>query len=502
MKLKDLLSALQTRQFFGDEQIEISSIIIHSQDAGPGTLFVAIPGEQVDGHDFLDDVYAAGTRVFVTQRPFQRSGAANIVVPDCRDALPALAARLFEQPSRDLTLIGITGTNGKTTTAFLIEAILQEAGLSVGVLGTVTYRFGRQRLNAERTTPDALGLQLLLRQMVDEGVRYAIMEVSSHGLAQRRVAQVDFDIAVFTNLTPEHLDYHKTMDDYFISKRSFFTDILARSAKSRVAAVINQDDRYGRELIAQTPSPVLRYGRSSGDISAANVELSLDGIAAEIQAGQQRIPIRSRLIGEFNLYNILAAVGACWFLHIPPATIKAGVEKTAGVPGRMERVENDRGILIFVDYAHTGDALENVLTTLRQTGAERIITIFGCGGDRDRTKRPVMGSVAAQYSSVLIVTSDNPRSENPESIIAEIEAGVRLQGMCRVDPDNGAPYAARAYCVVPDRRTAIRLGISLARPGDVVLIAGKGHENYQQIGDRKIAFDDREEARRALEACG
>jgi len=499
MKIRNLLQALDQKEFFGSGDEEISSITAHSGSAAAGSLFVAVPGAKADGHDFLESAYRSGARAFVTSKPFEKTGASTIVVPDCREALAALAAAFHSHPSQKIGLIGITGTNGKTTTAFLLESVLKQAGLSTGVLSTIEYRFASCRQAADRTTPDPTVTQNILRQMVDAGTDYAVMEISSHGLKQKRVNGCHFNIGIFTNLTPEHLDYHKTMNDYFETKELLFSEVLAASSKKRIAAVVNRDDPRHDRLVRRINYQTIGFGINSGDVRADNISLSLEGISADVVAGQTRFSITSPLLGAFNLYNILAAAAAALFLKIPPGTISAGIAGTAAVPGRMERIENTRGLLIFVDYAHTGDALENVLKTLTAAGASRIITVFGCGGDRDREKRPVMGAIAARHSTVVILTSDNPRGERPEQIISEIEQGVRAGGLRRVPENHLTADGAGVYTVCPDRQSAIRSSITLARAGDVVLIAGKGHETFQQTGTEILHFDDREEVRKALQ---
>jgi len=497
MTIQELTADLDIQDVRGNIEGEVSSIAVHSHNAGPDSLFVAIAGSKADGHDFLDTVYRAGSRAFVTERPFHKTGTVNIIVPDSRRALACLAATFYGHPSRHMTLIGITGTNGKTTTAFLIESMLREAGHEAGLLSTIEYRFGTRRCSAHQTTPDSLALQRTLSDMAAEGVSSVVMEVSSHGLDQRRVESCHFDVGIFTNLSPEHLDYHKTMDDYFSSKQRFFTEVLPGSAKNGVAAVINADDPMGRNLLEQTPCTAVGYGVENGAVRAHNISLSLEGISADISTPGGRFSITSRLVGTFNLYNILAAVAAAWHLGLSRTAIMSGIEKTAGVPGRMEPVDNRKKIRAFVDFAHTGDALENVLNVLSRGGAQRIITVFGCGGDRDREKRPVMGKIAAAASSIVIITSDNPRSEHPEDIIRQIERGVREKSFVRAHDDTADCPRRGVYFIIPDRRDAIRLAVFLAGPGDVVLVAGKGHETTQQIGNDLRHFDDREEIRRA-----
>jgi UDP-N-acetylmuramoyl-L-alanyl-D-glutamate--2,6-diaminopimelate ligase len=497
MKLKELIAALEQFQCSGDRDADIAAIVTHSEKAFSESLFVALPGTKTDGSAWLDAAWNSGARIFVTEKPYERPGVVNIVVPDARLALGRLAARFYGEPTRRMQLVGITGTNGKTTSAYLLEAVFQAAGLNPGLVSTVAYRWGGTRIAAERTTPDQLELQRIFSLMAADGVAAAVMEVSSHGLKQGRAGQCHFDAALFTNLTPEHLDYHLTMDDYFRSKQLLFTELLAASCKQHKRAVINIDDPLGPELLKVIPCGALTFGFSQGDVHAQTSSVTLDGITAVIATPQGSIEVSSNLIGRYNLANILGAVATASALGIPAEAIRAGIAAMPGAPGRMERIANSRGLLVFVDYAHTGDALENVLETLRAAGAGRIITVFGCGGDRDRDKRPVMGSVAARLSTLVIVTSDNPRSEEPGFIISQIEQGIAALGFERFD---SAAQPDRGYCVIADRRAAIEKALGLARAGDVVLIAGKGHEDYQQIGSTKLHFDDREEARRILGA--
>jgi UDP-N-acetylmuramoyl-L-alanyl-D-glutamate--2,6-diaminopimelate ligase len=497
MKLKELITALDQFQCSGDRDTDIAAIVTHSGKAFSESLFVALPGTKTDGSAWLDEACSSGARVCVTEKPYERPGILNILVPDARIALGRLAARFYGEPTRRMQLAGITGTNGKTTSAYLLEAVFRAAGRTTGLVSTVAYRWGSTTIAAERTTPDQLELQRIFAQMAAAGVDAAVMEVSSHGLQQGRVGQCHFDAALFTNLTPEHLDYHLTMEDYFCSKKKLFTELLPASCKQHKTAVINIDDPRGAELLKLTPCRALTFGLSQGDVHATASTVTLEGITAEIATPAGSLEVSSALIGRYNLANILGAVAMASAMGIPAGAIAAGIAAMAGAPGRMERIRNSRGLQVFVDYAHTGDALENVLQTLQAAGAGRIITVFGCGGDRDREKRPVMGSVAARLSRLVILTSDNPRSEEPGAIISQIEQGIAALGLARCDA--ALPHD-RGYCVIPDRRTAIEKALSIARAGDVVLIAGKGHEDYQQIGSTKLHFDDREEARRILGA--
>jgi UDP-N-acetylmuramoyl-L-alanyl-D-glutamate--2,6-diaminopimelate ligase len=495
MKLKELITALDQFQCSGDRDADIAAIVTHSEKAFSESLFVALPGTKTDGYTWLDEARNAGARIFITEKPYEKPGIVNIVVPDARIALGRLAARFYGEPTRTMQLIGITGTNGKTTSAYLLEAVFLAAGRKTGLVSTVAYRWGGTSIAAERTTPDQLELQRIFFQMAADGVDTAVMEVSSHGLKQGRVGQCHFDAALFTNLTPEHLDYHLTMDDYFRSKRKLFTELLPASCKQHKRAVINIDDPLGPELLKALPFRAVTFGFSQGDVHAQASSVTLDGITARIATPQGSIEVSSPLIGRYNLANILGATAMASSLGVSAEALRAGIAAMPGAPGRMERIANSRGLMVFVDYAHTGDALENVLETLRAAGAGRIITVFGCGGDRDRDKRPVMGGVAARLSSVVIVTSDNPRSEEPGAIISQIEQGIAAVGVERF---NAESISDRGYCIIPDRRRAIEKALGMARAGDVVLIAGKGHEDYQQIGSTKLHFDDREEARRVL----
>ena len=501
MILNKLTDCLNKKEVYGKLNIEISFITANSKNAGKDSLFIAVPGTNIDGHDFLNDAFNNGARVFITERSFKQPGTTNIVVPDCRSALAKLTAEFYNHPSKAMTLIGITGTNGKTTTAFLIESILKETKSRVGLLSTIQYRFGTQTLAASHTTPGPLELQKVLRDMADTGTQYAVMEVSSHGLQQKRVENCHFDTVIFTNLTPEHLDYHKTMDAYLKAKEILFTSLLSQSDKKDPVAVINTDDPSAQTLLNKIKRGTITYGINSGDIHTENIDMSLDGIKADIVTPEKIFSVRSKLIGHFNIYNILAAVSAAVSLGLSTEEIKAGIEKAKNIPGRMDEVRNDKGIKIFIDYAHTGDALKNVLKTINELTDRKIITIFGCGGDRDREKRPVMGKIAANYSNILFVTSDNPRTEDPNIIIKEIEVGVMEENFIKKDKPSSTADTDKIYFIEENRSIAIKEGISIAKPGDVVLIAGKGHETYQISGNNKYHFDDREEAMRALKLC-
>lgn len=486
----------------GELTQEIEGLCYDSRQVQPGDLFFALRGEASDGHDFIDAARNGGAAAVVLEDPARApQGMTWLRVGDARRAMALSAAAFYGYPADGIPVIGITGTNGKTTTTYLVEAILAEAGIQSAILGTISYRFGTRNITAPHTTPESVDLQRTIRELVDCGARGVVMEVSSHALEQRRVDGCRFDVGVFTNLTRDHLDYHRDMESYFGSKARLFTELLAADAtKPRRAAAINIDDPYGIRLAADSTAPVITYGlNDKAMVRAGDVTFSVDGIAGTLVTPQGATPFRSRLLGRFNLYNILAAVAAGVALDLPVNTIRDGIEGDVRVPGRLERVENDRNVTVLVDYAHTGDALENVLRTVVEIAKGRIITVFGCGGDRDRGKRPVMGEIAGRYSDLAVITSDNPRTEEPGGIIDEILGGVRSLGIrAYTQEDLAAGFAEKGFTAVESRRDAIRLAVKVAREGDIVLLAGKGHEDYQIIGKVKHHFDDREEAAAAF----
>ncbi|MEK6726089.1 MAG: UDP-N-acetylmuramoyl-L-alanyl-D-glutamate--2,6-diaminopimelate ligase [Deltaproteobacteria bacterium] len=488
MKLKELLKTLKSCKIEGSEDVEIFDIQYDSRKVRKGSLFIAIKGEKTDGNLFAEQALGRGAVAVVTDSPeFGVLGfATTIYAPNAREALAKISTAFYGQPASKLKLVGITGTNGKTTTSFLVESILREAGLNPGVVGTINYRYAGKVLPAPNTTPESLDLQRLLNDMVESGVKAAVMEVSSHALSQERVAGCVFDVAVFTNLTQDHLDYHITMERYFEAKARLFTDFIDEGK----TAVINMDDLKGEDLSKRALGRVIGYGIKGRGIETniypKDIKLGVEGIEGTLATPSGEIKIKSSLIGEFNLYNILAAAGAGVGLDLTVEVIERGITALKNVPGRLERVDAGQAFAILVDYAHTPDALERVLSTIRGLTDKRIITLFGCGGDRDRGKRPIMGRIAAEYSDIVIVTSDNPRTEEPLKIIEDITSGIV-----------GA-YGHAPLQVIPDRREAITEAIKEAREGDVVLLAGKGHEDYQIIGSQKIHFDDREEAIKAV----
>jgi UDP-N-acetylmuramoyl-L-alanyl-D-glutamate--2,6-diaminopimelate ligase len=497
--LRELLTGLEGCRVSGDDRLTVPGVAYHSGEVVPGGVFVALKGAQTDGHRFLDAALGRGARVIVTEQDLTPpSGVTVVRVPDARLALAHLSAAFYRHPSRELVLVGITGTNGKTTTTYLLEAILDAAGHRTGVVGTVNYRVGSRTWPAPVTTPESLDLQRLLREMRSQGVTYVFLEVSSHALDLRRVDCATFAAGVFTNLSQDHLDYHREMDDYFAAKSRLFLELLANGRAARGTAVLNLDDPRGEELHRRVAVPALTYGfHPRSQVRPLRQRFQRHGLEARIATPAGELEINSRLVGPFNLANILAAAATALALGLSPEAVAQGIANLPGVPGRLERFGPLEGPAVFVDYAHTPAAVASALKALRPLNFSRTITVFGCGGDRDRSKRPLMGQAAAAASNLVVVTSDNPRSEEPLSIIHEIEEGLKAINVPRLT----AAAARRGdfgYLVVPDRREAIRLAVALARPGDAVLVAGKGHEDYQIRGNERFHFDDREEVQEAL----
>jgi UDP-N-acetylmuramoyl-L-alanyl-D-glutamate--2,6-diaminopimelate ligase len=466
--------------------LAVASVAYDSRRVHEGAVFVALRGQKADGAAFAAQAVSRGAIAIVAETPRPE----GVTVPwlqtsDARLALALLADRYYEHPSRRMPVIGVTGTNGKTTTAYLLASVLDAAGLPAGVMGTVSYRVGREEREAARTTPEAPDVQQLLAEMIDHGCRSAVMEVSSHALALKRVDGMRFAAAIFTNLTRDHLDFHEDMESYFAAKRRLF-EMLDGDAP----AVINADDPRGPSLLAACRRAVT-YGISQpADVTPGPVQLALEGLTLDVRTPKGSVAIRSPLVGRPNVYNILAATAAAVALDLSLEAVARGVHALPGVPGRFEVVSSGAdNVTVVVDYAHTDDALRNLLETARPLAGKRLITVFGCGGDRDRTKRPLMGMVASRLSDVVIVTSDNPRSEDPARIIEEIRRGIA--------PGTQGGRATDVLSVV-DRAEAIERAVAMAGAGDVILVAGKGHEKYQQIGDRVLPFDDVAVARDAL----
>jgi UDP-N-acetylmuramoyl-L-alanyl-D-glutamate--2,6-diaminopimelate ligase len=485
--------------------IPLEGVTHDSRKVRPGWLFAAIPGKRVDGREYIEAALEAGASAILAQvdPPPGTSARAWIRVDDPRKALPAAAARVYGDPSLEMTLIGITGTNGKTSLTFLLEAILKEAGLKPGIIGTVNYRWGNRELAASHTTPEASELQALLREMADDGVTHVVMEVSSHGLYLNRLDQCHFDIGVFTNLSQDHLDFHPTLEDYYQAKRLLFSKGLKESQKPSKYRVLNMDDPYGRRLSEdRSDIPVIGYGSCADcGVRTLDVGLSAEGISGKVRVPRAEATFESRLVGDFNLQNILAAIAVSEALGLEQDRITEGIKSLRAIPGRLERVESYIGT-ILVDYAHTPEALRTALKALnsfRNGWNGRIITVMGCGGDRDKTKRPIMGREAANWSDLVVVTSDNPRTEDPSRIIEQIIEGIENQGLEEIKAqDRAAGRELKGFVVIPDRREAIQWAVDIMGDRDILLIAGKGHETYQEINGVRRPFDDRVVAREAL----
>jgi len=493
MTFQHLLEGAEVLDRRGDPSV--SGVEYDSRRVQPGCVFVAMHGETSDGNRFIDAAIKAGAVAVVTDSAAEkpREAVAWAVVPHGRRALARISANFYKRPAERIAVTGITGTNGKSTTAFLIESILTAAGRKSALIGTIEYHVAGKVYPAPHTTPEALELARILNEALGLGVTDAVMEVSSHALAQERVFGVPFDVAVFTNLTRDHLDYHKTMDEYFAAKRALFEGCGTDPPR---AAVTNLDDEYGARLAEfsrKRSAVVLSYGWERGDFHAENVDINLRGTRFDMATPEAKIALFSPLIGRVNVYNILAAAAACYARGCDATAITRGVESLTHVPGRFERVDCGQPFTVVVDYAHTDDALGNLTALAREFvsrggGTARVLTVFGCGGDRDRAKRPLMGEAAGRGSDFVVLTSDNPRSEDPRAIINDAVVGLQRTGA--------------KYTVEADRRKAIALAIAEARPGDIVLLAGKGHEKVQITREGSHPFDDVEVARAALRAAG
>ncbi|MCP4117386.1 MAG: UDP-N-acetylmuramoyl-L-alanyl-D-glutamate--2,6-diaminopimelate ligase [Desulfobacteraceae bacterium] len=480
---------------------EITSIHNNSGDVKPGGLFIAIKGFNSDGHDYIRDALDRGAAAVVAQQHI--TGVPRAVeVADSRKAMASIAARFYNNPSESMGITGITGTNGKTTTSWLLESILNRAGHTTGVIGTVNWRYCGNTCDNPVTTPESIDLQQMLGRMRDAGVTHVIMEVSSHAIDLHRVRNCWFDAGVFTNLTQDHLDYHKTMGRYFSCKKRFFTRNLPTGPKAGTAvSVVNLDDERGRDLKDAAKTRIVTTGQAP-EAGVRCVELSsgISGISGTLDIHGKEYGFSSSLVGSFNVENILSAAGAAWGIGIDPETIVRGIEDCKGVPGRLERIEPSLGRHVFVDYAHTPDALESILKTLKEQAPARIISIVGCGGDRDSSKRPIMGNIAATFSDLAIITSDNPRTEDPGLIIRDVLTGIDPAvhaGLTREQMEAGE--GGTGFHVEPDRRTALEIAVKASRPDDIIVAAGKGHETYQILKTGTIDFDDRKILAQALE---
>jgi UDP-N-acetylmuramoyl-L-alanyl-D-glutamate--2,6-diaminopimelate ligase len=485
MELEQLVRALKDPIVTGSLDRRITSLCYDSREASPGGLFVAVRGKAVDGHSFIEQAIDRGAIAIVAEEPGLTQRVTHIQVADSRDALARLAAAFYSNPSKRLRMIGVTGTNGKTTTTFLLKHLLEKAGQRTGLIGTVSYEIGERVLPAIRTTPESLDLQSILAQCVDAGCTSVVMEVSSIALELNRVDGINFRAAIFTNLTQDHLDFHPGMKEYFEAKARLFAGLRDSEGKNRTA-IINVDDAYGQQLIARfgRDVPIVTFGMGArADFRASNFKIEPTGTSYQLDTKGKSFLVRLPLIGRVNIYNSLAALAAIHAVGLDVRTAVLALARAPQVPGRLEAIPARRQFQVFVDYAHTDDALLNVIKTCRDLNPNRLIVVFGCGGNRDKSKRPLMGAAADQNADYTIITSDNPRKEDPAQIIRDIEAGFR----------------SKRFESILDRRQAITRAIQLAHPRDIVLIAGKGHEKYQEFADRTIPFDDLEVATRALE---
>lgn len=492
-KLSDLLeSAGVTGDISGGDPI-VTGIAEDSRRVEPGQVFVATRGVSSDSHLFISDAVEAGAVAVVTEQPMSPyPGVAVIRVSDSRDALGRLAHAFAGHPSADMLVVGVTGTNGKTTTTYLLESILTAAGYNVGVLGTIEYRYAGHSVEASNTTPSAPQMAALFSEMKETGVNAVALEVSSHAADQRRVSGIQFDGCIFTNITQDHLDYHKTMEDYAAAKLKVFTDYLQRGSKTpgvhNPVAVLNLDDKRILDLKPQIPGRVLGIGiEQTADYQATDIQFRPGNTNFRMKMGNSIVDLQTHLVGQYNVTNVLGAVAITHALGISLEQIRDGLSALEVVPGRLETIREGQEFVVVVDYAHTPDALERVLANARQMTSKRVIVVFGCGGDRDPGKRPLMGRAAGDLADVVIVTSDNPRTEDPMAIVAHVMEGVEQSSVDK-----------SSITVLPDRRAAIGHAINVAQTGDVVVIAGKGHEDYQILGRDKVHFDDREEARKFL----
>ena len=489
-RVEDIVKVISPIRVEGPQTAEVCHITADSRTVQEGSLFICLVGATVDGHSFVEKAVQDGAVAVVVSKPVTVPDHVTVIyVEDTRQALQAAVPFFYDYPASKMRMIGVTGTNGKTTTTHIIAHLLRSQGYTVGVIGTVHILIDDQSYPIHNTTPDVADLQQILQQMVDAGVTHCIMEVSSHALALGRTAGVEYDTAVFTNLTQDHLDFHKTFDNYLAAKAKLFKQVSASyQVKEGKGAVINVDDAYGQSIVDVTTSPMITYStEGKGTMNASDLTVTAKSSQFTLNYDGKSYPISTKIAGMFNVYNTLAAVGATLYEGLSMEEIVKGLATFTAVPGRFELIEEGQDFAVVVDYAHTPDGLENILQTAKKIVENRILVVFGCGGDRDATKRPIMGRIAAQFGDRVFVTSDNPRTEDPVQIVKDVEVGVR-EGL----------HDDVTYEVIVDRREAIHKAIAEATTGDVVIIAGKGHEDYQILKDETIHFDDREVAREAL----
>lgn len=473
MNIKELTNNIPGLKIRGAVEEEITGISYFSHKIRPGFLFAALKGEKHDGFHFIPEALEKGAAAVMCERKKPEGFTKTwIKADDARLALALVSAEFFNHPSKKMKMVGITGTKGKTTATYLLEKILEKNGNSAGVIGSISYRGPEFVVPAQRTTPEAPDTDALLQKMLEQGATHCVMEVSSHSIEMKRINGIDFDVTAFTNLSGEHLDFHKSLENYFNTKKKLF--LTAENSRP----VINSDSVWGRKLVSELSNKCVTFGfNKNADVFPLQFRFTSKGITARIQFPKGKTDLSSPLLGKPNLYNILTAVASALAMDIPLAAIKEGIASLESVPGRFERIPNELGLNLFVDYAHTDEALKNLLETAREISTSRIILVFGAGGDRDKSKRHRMGKIAGKLADWAIITSDNPRSENPLEIIASIEKGIKKTGKNK-------------YEIFPDRRKAIEKAVSIGNKGDYILIAGKGHEKYQIIKDRVIPFDD------------
>src|SRR5437870_851280 len=488
-KLSEVLQGVETALPTGASSLEIHQVACDSRKVRPGALFFALQGAKADGNKFIQDALKRGAVAIASEEPAPGTLPARVLwikVREARKALAITAANFLGHPASALQLVAVTGTNGKTTTTSVVDAIVKASGAKTGLFGTIAYHTPLGDYPAPNTTPESVDLQGFFAEIRDAGGKYAVLEASSHSLAMERLWGCHFQAAVFTNLTREHMDFHKTFEDYFAAKRRLFESTGAGVPE---VAVLNSDDEFGKRLAGLAKKSVTYGLESDADITTKKFQLTFDGLTFTAQTPNGKVHVESRLVGRINVYNLLAAIGAAQALGLSSEVIENGIRNLESVSGRFQRIDLGQPFLVIVDYAHTDDALENLIRTARELNPKgRIITLFGCGGEKDRTKRPVMGEVAGRLSDLTILSSDNPRSENPLKIISDIIVGLQK--------------TAGKYLIEPDREKAIGMAMEEARSGDIVLLAGKGHENYQILADMTLEFDDREVARRALRQRG
>ncbi len=482
MRLREILCGIEVLDFSGDLDTDIEGICYDSRKACKGDLFICIKGFSSNGHEYASKAYENGCRAFLAQEDIDVQGAVVVKVENTRKEMAKAASNFYNNPSKDIQLTGVTGTNGKTTITYLVKSSIESMGRDSGIIGTIKTYTGKRDIESERTTPESLELQEYFHEMIQSGIGSCVIEVSSHSLELDRVHGCDFKYGIFTNLTPEHMDFHNDIESYMNAKEKLFH-------MTSKANIINIDDKWGRRIydnVKEAKAKRISYAiRENADIMAKDVKISSEGVTYTMVTPDYEIDIELSIPGEFSVYNSLAAAALLYVMGVSRENIQRSIGLCAGVPGRFESISGKNGETAIVDYAHTPDALENILRAAGSFAQGRIITVFGCGGDRDTTKRPVMGGISQKYSDMSIVTSDNPRTEDPDEIIKDVLAGMDV--------------AAENYQVEKDREIAIKNAVSMAKEGDVVVIAGKGHETYQIIGSEKIHFDDREIARKYLE---